>query len=125
MKKAILLFSGVVLVFASRANAQGISADPPPAEPSISSAGAGNEPEMPRVFASATMLPSSEFPGVSAPPPNSHALPQAGVQGVFPNYSFQAYAGYTFVRVYALPSEEVSRNGFDLSVSYYHKAGRI
>jgi hypothetical protein len=51
--------------------------------------------------------------------------PQVSVQSVFPSYSFQAYVGYTFVRFYAYPGGEANRNGFDLGMTYYPRAGHI
>ena len=76
--------------------------------------------EAPAVFALTPAAPASvPLPG---------ALPQGpfgagGVQGVFPHYNFQLYGGYTFVRVYVLPGMSVSRNGFDMSLSYYFRGG--
>jgi hypothetical protein len=51
--------------------------------------------------------------------------PQIGVINVEPSFSFQAYGGYTFVRVYAFPSREVNRNGVDVSLSYFFRKGLI
>lgn len=72
---------------------------------------------LPPAFSSASLaaLPS-ELPSSS---------PQVAVQSVFPSYSFQAYAGYTFVRFYAYPGGEANRNGFDVGMTYYPRAGHI
>jgi hypothetical protein len=47
---------------------------------------------------------------------------QPDVKGVFTNYSFRAYVGYTFVRFYAAPGITANRNGFNYSIQYYYKA---
>ncbi len=59
---------------------------------------------MPAIFADPALLPASPAPE-----------PQ-GIQGVFENYSWQAYAGYTFLRFYEVPgacgkSERIQRFG--------------
>jgi hypothetical protein len=54
----------------------------------------------------------------------SPAEPQ-GVYGVFADYNFQAYAGYTFYRFYVLPNDTLNMNGFNFSVVYYPKNGKI
>ncbi len=59
------------------------------------------------------------LPAAPAPAPK----PQRGVIGVYEQYSFQVYLGYTFVRFYLAPHEIQSRNGFDSSLSYFYKAG--
>jgi hypothetical protein len=79
---------------------------------------------VPQPLLSAALISPSAQPGMGNPSSNADFPPQ-GVTGVFPHYSFQAYAGYTFVRVYALPGREVNRNGFDLSMSYYVKNSNI
>jgi hypothetical protein len=123
MKAASVVLCGLILTLAIVANAQEISGNLPSSP--ASAADAGTVSDAPRLFASATLVPAPEFPALGVPLPDASPAPQAAVQGVFPNYSFQAYAGYTFVRLYALPSEEVNRNGFDLSMSYFPKAGHF
>jgi hypothetical protein len=49
--------------------------------------------------------------------------PQGGVIGVYENYSFQFYGGYTFLRFYEAPHHIQTRNGFDTSLAYYYHAG--
>jgi hypothetical protein len=49
------------------------------------------------------------------------ALPQQDVQGVFQNFNWQAYAGYTFVRFFQVPGIQVNTNGLNFGVVYYFK----
>ncbi len=64
---------------------------------------------MPAVFAS---------PALWAPSPAPE--PQA-VQGVFENYSWQAFVGYTFVRFYELPNVAENQNGVNAAVTWYYR----
>jgi hypothetical protein len=56
----------------------------------------------------------------SAPAPGEPAEPQM-VQGVFQNFDWQAYVGYTYVRFYEVPGTEVNANGVNFGVVYYVK----
>src|SRR5580704_6604698 len=47
--------------------------------------------------------------------------PQQDVQGVFQNFNWQAYLGYTYVRFYQVPGIELNTNGFNFGVVYYYK----
>lgn len=49
--------------------------------------------------------------------------PQNTPVGVYENFNFQAYAGYTFLRFYEAPHMIQSRNGFDLGMSYFYNGG--
>jgi hypothetical protein len=74
----------------------------------------------------AGLLGAASAPADSARPssPASSSDPQqAGVQGVFANYNWQAYLGYSFVRFYAAPGITANRNGFNYSMQYFYKAG--
>lgn len=53
--------------------------------------------------------------GEAGPPPQ-------GVYGVRPNYSMQAYVGYTFLRFYEVPGTTVTMNGFNFGIVYYVKS---
>jgi hypothetical protein len=64
-------------------------------------------------------VPSYALPSEPIPA----AKPQGGVIGVYENYSFQAYVGYTFLRFYEAPGMIQSRNGFDSSLVYYFHSG--
>jgi hypothetical protein len=64
------------------------------------------------------------IPGIFANPtpltPSAAAEPQE-VQGVFENYAWQAYVGYTFVRFYELPNVAENQNGANASVTWYYR----
>jgi hypothetical protein len=47
--------------------------------------------------------------------------PQQDVQGVFQNFNWQAYAGYTFVRFFQVPGIQLNTNGLNFGVVYYFK----
>jgi hypothetical protein len=82
-------------------------------------------------LATTAPAPSSASDSASAPyllPPEPAApapKPQGGVIGVYENYDFQAYVGYTFLRFYEAPGHIQSRSGFDSSVIYYYHAGFV
>ncbi|HTZ72718.1 MAG TPA: hypothetical protein VMB47_02260 [Candidatus Aquilonibacter sp.] len=59
------------------------------------------------------------LPAAPVPAPK----PQRGVIGVYEQYDFQVYVGYTFLRFYMAPHQIQSRNGFDSSISYFYNAG--
>ena len=60
------------------------------------------------------------MPNASALSAGAPAEPQ-GVYGVFQNYNWQFYAGYTFVRFYEVPGDTGNLNGFNFAVQYYFK----
>jgi len=62
--------------------------------------------------------PSLFSPGANASPSSPAPDPQ-GVQGVFVNYNWQAYFGYTFTRVYEHSHATLDTNGFNYSIVYY------
>lgn len=64
---------------------------------------------MPAIFADPALLGPAP-----APEPQQ-------IQGVFENYSWQAYAGYTFVRFYELPKVAENQNGVNASVTWYYR----
>ena len=57
--------------------------------------------------------------------PAQTSVPQRGVIGVYENFNFQVYIGYTFLRFYEAPHLIQSRNGFNSSVVYYHGSGTL
>lgn len=64
---------------------------------------------MPVIFADPALLP-----------PTPAAEPQ-GIQGVFQNYSWQGYVGYTFLRAYVVPGTAVNQNGLNGSVVWFYR----
>ena len=44
---------------------------------------------------------------------------------VFVHYKLQFYAGYTLTRFYKLPGDIQTRNGFDVSATYYPTEGAV
>jgi hypothetical protein len=75
----------------------------------------------PTLFALApvTPAPSPVFP-MAAPAAIPAPDPQ-GVQGVFENYSWEAYVGYTFLRFYEVPGVQENQNGFNFSMAWYYR----
>ena len=122
MKYAISLLA-LVLLAASGTRAQD-SQLPASALPSIGEAPAGSDMLKTFAFAApASPEALADFPEAIPSASNSAASPRPEVQSVFPSYRFQAYGGYTFVRFNAFPGRHVSRNGFDISLSYFLKSG--
>jgi hypothetical protein len=64
--------------------------------------------------------PTANLLALSAP-----ADPPQGVYGVFQDFNFQVYGGYTFLRFYALPNFTDNMNGFNFGVVYYPGGRRI
>jgi hypothetical protein len=59
------------------------------------------------------------FADPAIPAPSSAPEPQA-IPGVFENYSWQAYLGYTFVRFYELPAVAENQNGVNGGVTWFY-----
>jgi hypothetical protein len=53
------------------------------------------------------------------------ADPPQGVYGVFADFNFQAYVGYTYLRFYEVPKLTNNLNGANFSVVWYPKGGHI
>lgn len=58
------------------------------------------------------LLPSAPLSANPAPPPQL-------AQGVYANFSGQAYIGYTYLRFFEVPGTQKNTNGFNFSVQYY------
>jgi hypothetical protein len=86
---------------ASSSTASVFSLAVPPAANAEFSANAGFSPSTANLFAAAS----------PAEPPQ--------VYGVKPNYDFQAYLGYTFLRFYEVPGTQINTNGFNYGIVYY------
>jgi hypothetical protein len=128
MKQATFLL-GIALLCAGSAAAQSNSAGSLSLAPTASNA---SQITLPAITPLDLALPS----GVpAAPPPTSFndalALPAApapsepaepqNVQGVFQNFDWQAYVGYTYVRFFEVPGIQVNTNGLNFGVVYYFK----
>lgn len=132
MKPAALLFAMVFLAAAgANAQAQQQTFSLFPSAPQRIFA-ADNQAEPGTLFAieSPSMMATSSAL-FSAPSANPLALtasvPQQnpGVIGVFQNYNFQLYVGYTFLRFYKFPGHQVNTNGLDIDMTYYPQGRRI
>ncbi len=128
--RQIVILLGVVLLFACNAGAQ---ANPAysfsSAVPNLLAANAS--PSGGTSFSLATpganSAPTTNFTAVSgialpdAPAPAAPAEPPQGVQGVFQNFDWQAYIGYTYVRFFEVPGTQLNTDGFNFSVQYFFK----
>jgi hypothetical protein len=82
--------------------------------PSLDAAIAAPAPIAQNVFMPAIFADPALLPPAPAPEPQQ-------IQGVFENYSWQAYAGYTFVRFYELPGVAENQNGLNVGVTYFYR----
>src|SRR5271154_3431689 len=126
MRHAALLF-GAFLLFTGTAGAQANSENSPlfsSLDPGATAVAA--VPVAQLTFApKATLFPvaTSGIDAVAAnsAEPSEPAQQGPDVHGVFQNYNWQAYAGYTFYRFYLVPKTTLNMNGVDLGVVYYPK----
>src|ERR1700675_2281005 len=65
------------------------------------------------------LAPAAFASAANASPAAPAADPPQNVQGVFVNYNWQAYFGYTFFRFYEVPGNQFDTNGFNYSMQYY------
>ncbi len=131
MKPAALLFAMVFLI------AAGVNAQAEPqtfslfASPTQQTLANDTQAESAPLFAvespaiasaapAAFFAPSADPLALSAPVPEEN-----GVVGVYQNYNFQLYVGYTFLRFYKFPGKEVTLNGLDIDMTYYPGGGVI
>jgi len=118
MRKSFFLL-GFVILLTSAARAQSSSTQPlllPTPTLSLSSA----LTSAPAPAAPFSIAPGTIAPAASASSSNAAGEPQV-VQGVFVNYSWQAYVGYTFFRFYIAPGATENQNGFNYSMAYFFK----
>ncbi len=123
MRHAAFLL-GLVVLCAGNAgaqlNASNYTLVPPPAFTSTA------------IISDSSSLPAAPTPSLAStltsnpvPTTNPFALPPEpapkpqDVTSVFENYSWQAYAGYTFMRFYELPSITKNTNGYNFGIVYY------
>jgi hypothetical protein len=114
----IFFLLGIVLLLTASASAQSNSTQPLLlTTPTLSLSSS---------LAPAPATPFSIAPGTSAIASNNSSAGAAaqspqGVQGVFVNYNWQAYLGYTFFRFYEVPNIQENQNGFNFSMAYFLK----
>ncbi|HVB55712.1 MAG TPA: hypothetical protein VNE63_04665 [Candidatus Acidoferrales bacterium] len=127
MRHVVLLLGGLLVLATGVGAQQSLSGAPAQASSFYSSAFVTTSSEAtvasPSTFAMAEALPSISPSANSAEPQGP--LGVGGVQGVFPQYNWQLYGGYTFVRLFTVPGTSVSRNGFDISMSRYLRSGHF
>jgi len=70
-------------------------------------------------LAPVTSAPAPFASAANAFPTSAAAQPPQMVQGVFVNYNWQAYFGYTFVRFNEASGAQRDTNGFNYSMQYY------
>jgi|HubBroStandDraft_6_1064221.scaffolds.fasta_scaffold00456_8 hypothetical protein len=128
MKQATLLL-GIALLFAGSAAAQANSPEPQ----SLATAASQNSlpallPDAPlklalppvAIEAPASAPSSFGLALPAAPTPAEPAEPQV-VQGVFQNFYWQAYVGFTYLRFFEVPGVQVNTEGVNFGVVYYFK----
>lgn len=123
MRHAAFLL-GLVVLCAGNAgaqlNASNYTLVPPPAFTSAA------------IISDSSYLPAAPTPSLAStltsnptPDANPFALPAPpapkpqDVTSVFENYSWQAYAGYTYMRFFELPSITKNTNGYNFGLVYY------
>jgi len=123
--RRIALLSGAILILASNAAAQ--------VNPARSPFAGSPRPALTATTTAADALfafSPAAGAAIAAPEPGAFASsapaePPQGVYGVFQNYDWQVYAGYTFLRFYELPNLTQNMNGFNLAMAYYPRGGWI
>lgn len=121
----IAFLAGVILIFASGAAGQLNPASPLFAGPSAATL-AAPVPGTHALFAFAPAASAAlAVPGAGAFAASAPAEPPQGVYGVFQNFDWQAYAGYTYLRFYEVPNVTQNMNGFNFSMAYYPRGGWI
>lgn len=137
MKQATLLL-GIALLFAGSAAAQANSsatlslapAASPNSLPALVPPSLTNAPLNLAVPTVALPIGALEAPSSApsrfglalpaAPAPAEPAEPQV-VQGVFQNFDWQAYVGFTYLRFFEVPGVQVNTEGVNFGVVYYFK----
>jgi hypothetical protein len=128
--RQVVYVIGVVLIFAGSVAAQSNSGNPSiflsTAMPSADGAAMAISP-MP--FATSSTSTATTSFASTAPWMNMSSIaigepagtPQQDVQGVFQNFNWQAYLGYSYVRFWETPGIQVNTNGVNFGVVYYFK----
>lgn len=111
MRYIAFLF-GIILVVASGAGAQ----------VNFSSYSLASSPLNGTIAAPAPIAQNVFMPAIFADPALMLPAPEPqGIQGVFENYSWQGYVGYTFLRAYVAPGTAVNQNGVNASVVWFYR----
>ena len=111
MRYIAFLF-GIILVVASGAGAQ----------VNFSSYSLASSPLNGTIAAPAPIAQNVFMPAIFADPALMLPAPEPqGIQGVFENYSWQGYVGYTFLRAYVVPGTAVNQNGVNASVVWFYR----
>lgn len=119
MKRLAFLLAGI-FIFAFNASAQNEPLNSPLFVSPFSESAAQPVSPSPTTaafsLASAPSIPEFEPNGANlfAPTP-----PPQVVFGVKPEYDFQAYLGYTFIRFYEVPGTQINTNGLNFGIVYY------
>ncbi len=108
MSKSVILWAAI-LAFAVGAGAQ------------ENSAGATLLTSAMQPALAAAAMPAADAMGSAATSRPDQREP--GVYSVFERYTWQASAGYTFLRFYAIPGVTQDMNGLNLSLVYYRQGG--
>ena len=124
--KRVVFLAAVFLLFSFNTHAQDNSQTSPLFSSPFGNAASQTEPQTtfslssistpltltPPLHAAQPAQPSSAATSQPADPPQV-------VYGVKPEYDFQAYIGYTFVRFYEVPGTAINLNGFNYSIVFY------
>jgi len=114
--KYLVVACGFVLSMAVFARDAGAQAQAPPATlVDSSSLSSADVSAAPGTLEASTSSPEANLPEAPQQEP--------GVVSVYQHYSWQASLGYTFTRLYLVPSNSVDLNGFTYSMAYYYKGG--
>lgn len=129
------LFWGIVLVFAGTAGAQSNSNftfSLPSSGITTPNGSTSSTAAQPSILFASNLTPSSNLSTSSdlvtanpdaflATPGPAPVPPPQMTQGVYPDYYWQGYVGYTYVRFFEVPGTQINTNGLNFSAQYYFK----
>jgi len=121
MRHAVVLL-GAILILTLRVHAQANANDSLPEASSLQAP--TSLPSETALFALATAAPPRPDPLAAGAAPTQQT---PTVYGVFPDYYWRIYTGYSFFRFYiaSKPNVTVNTNGLDIGVVYYPHVGWI
>src|ERR1700675_25894 len=118
--RRLFFILGMVLILTSAVGAQATVAQESAAPENPAFARLLTTPYFTLAPVSGVTAPAPTMPlGLALAPAAPAADPPQNVQGVFVNYNWQAYFGYTFFRFYEVPGNQFDTNGFNYSMQYY------